>query len=146
VHPVGLGKLPKCRSELRLSYSPFFKVLVYTHESVGVFTRTPFFLSCMAYSTFQRMEPLWMPGCGFPGLKGRTNLSLFFLFNYLIALIMNRTIWSTIIPELGGWLGLFTVVSCRFCWLSQFVKRLQIRLVLFFTSQLFLWSVGKQLN
>jgi hypothetical protein len=29
-----------------------------------------------------------MPGCGFPGLKGRTNVSLFFLFFY--HLVMKR--------------------------------------------------------
>ncbi len=37
------------------------------------------------------------------------NLSLFFLFDYLVAYIINRDIVrSTIIPELSGWLQLFS--------------------------------------
>jgi hypothetical protein len=80
--------------------------LVYTNVSVGVFTRTPF--SCQltyffGWSTF---------GClaVFPRLKGRTNLSLSFLFVYLVALIINRGIVrSTIIPELCcRWQELFS--------------------------------------
>jgi hypothetical protein len=33
--------------ELRALLHLSFNVLVYTHVSVGVFTRTPFFLSCL---------------------------------------------------------------------------------------------------
>jgi hypothetical protein len=45
-----------------------------------------------------------MPVRVFPRLKGRTNVFLFFLFKYLLALIRNRDIVrSTTIPELGGY-------------------------------------------
>jgi hypothetical protein len=47
-------------SYVPLDSSPFFNVQVYTHVSVGVFTRTSFFLSRLVDSTFQRMEHLWM--------------------------------------------------------------------------------------
>jgi hypothetical protein len=44
--------------------SPFFlNVLVYAHASVGVFTRTPIYLSFLVDSTFLWIENLWMPGC-----------------------------------------------------------------------------------
>jgi hypothetical protein len=63
-------------------------VLVYTHASVGVFTRTqplfPILPGGSVDSTLLQMEPSLMPGCGFPRIKGRTNLSLFFLFDYLM--------------------------------------------------------------
>jgi hypothetical protein len=61
-HPVWLEKL---LMSVRITYLffPFLKkVLVYTHASVGVFTRTPFFLSCLLDATLQRMEQKWMPG------------------------------------------------------------------------------------
>jgi hypothetical protein len=45
-------------------FFPFsLNVLVYTHVSVGVFTRTPFYPILLMDSTFQRMEHKWMPGC-----------------------------------------------------------------------------------
>jgi hypothetical protein len=46
------------------------------------------------------MEHLWMPGCGFPGSKGRALVSLFFLF--VIGGVGYETLRSTIIPELDG--------------------------------------------
>jgi hypothetical protein len=94
--------------ELRVSLIPFYvnsSVLVYTHVSVGVFTRTPFFLSRLVDSTFQRMDEALLDGClaVFLRLKGRKNVSLFFIFDYLGALIVNRYIvGNTIISELGG--------------------------------------------
>jgi hypothetical protein len=65
-----------CRCELRTYY---------THVSVGVFTRTPFFL---VDSTFLRIQYLHPPDAWpyFPGLKvGNIYLRLFFLFDYLVA-------------------------------------------------------------
>ncbi len=53
-------------------------VLVYAHASVGVFTRTPFFLSLLVDS----LEHLWMPDRIFPKLKGRKNVLLYFLSSF----------------------------------------------------------------
>jgi hypothetical protein len=55
--------------ELRISSSSFFKCLVYTHVSVGVFTRTPFFPILPAgfdFSTDGALVDAWLY---FPGLK-----------------------------------------------------------------------------
>jgi hypothetical protein len=54
-----------------------------------------------------------MPGCGFPRLKGRTNSSLFFLIDNLVAFIIDRCgVRSTIIPEqlAGTWFSLAVFV------------------------------------
>jgi hypothetical protein len=50
------------------------------------------------------MEQLWMPGCGFPRLKGRAKLISILPFGqFWVALIVNRLIGrNAIIPELGG--------------------------------------------
>jgi hypothetical protein len=85
-HPVCLEKLPMS-GRFKDLFLPFlvnpFCYRVYTHVCVGVFTRTPCFLclspgfDCSGWST-----------CGcltvFPRLKGRTNVHLFFLFDYLL--------------------------------------------------------------
>ncbi len=91
-------------------------------------------------STILRIKHLWMPGFGFPGLKGRTHLSLFFLFDFL------ATRWSTIIPE--RWNG--TVFACRFGLLSQVSFNNSFVIDNDYRSDLFLYpttlSLGKQSN
>ncbi len=81
--------------ELRISSSTFFKipsVLVYTHVNVGCIheSETPYF----SYSTcWIKLFYRWSTfGClaVFHRLNGRKNLSLFFPFDYLVALIINR--------------------------------------------------------
>jgi hypothetical protein len=89
---------------------------------------------------------LWMPGCGFPRLIGRTHSSLFFLFDNLVAFIINRCgVRSTIIPEqLAGKLGfllLFLFYLSQGSFYISFVERLQIRPV--FVPDNF---VGRRLN
>ncbi len=69
-----------------------------------------------------------MPGCGFPRLKGRTNSSLFFLFDNLVAFIINRCgVRSTIIPEQLGFLLLFLFYLSQGSFYISFVEQLQIR-------------------
>ncbi len=65
---------------------------MYIHVTVGVFTRTPFILlSRLADSTFLRMDGAFVDAwLYFPRLKGRENLSLFFLLDHLVALVINR--------------------------------------------------------
>jgi hypothetical protein len=68
--------------ELRISFPTFLEirsVLVYAHVSVGVFTRTPFTLLGGFNSSVDRA--LCECLAGFPSFKGRTNGSLFFLFD-----------------------------------------------------------------
>ncbi len=77
------------------------------------------------------MEQLWMPGCGFPGLKGRTNaISILPSLCYLMALIINCYGVANI-RELVGWLQLFSLAnfvdSVRVHSNNSIVKRLQIR-------------------
>jgi nucleosome binding factor SPN SPT16 subunit len=43
-----------------------------------------------------------MPGCGFPGLEGRTHVSIFPFHDCLVALVMKPYGVLTIIPELDG--------------------------------------------
>jgi hypothetical protein len=62
---------------------------VYTHESVGVFTRTPFFPIQPGGLNFSADEwSTWGCLAVFPGHKGRTNLSIFFYFDCLVALFL----------------------------------------------------------
>jgi hypothetical protein len=68
----------------------------------------------------------------FPRLKGRKNVSLFFLFDYLTGLICDTR--STIIPELGGWLELFS--------LSVFVNSVRIHIHKKLICELTTFSVG----
>jgi len=101
--------------ELRIISSPFFKFQL---------------SSCVPCESIQEDPPFSYPACRiqlycgwalvlpqwrkygrdawlyFPGLKvGK--IYLFFLFDYLVALIINRNVVrSSIIPELCGWLGL----------------------------------------
>ncbi|EFX85696.1 hypothetical protein DAPPUDRAFT_98227 [Daphnia pulex] len=83
-------------SDGSLLISPLsFNVLVYTHVSCGCIHEDAFFPTAGEFNFFQRMDGStstcgWMPGCGFPRLKGRTNLSLFFFFDCLVALVKNR--------------------------------------------------------
>jgi hypothetical protein len=88
---------------------------------------------------------LWMLGCGFPRLKGRTNSSLFSFFDNLVAFIINRCgVRSTIIPEqlAGTWFSLAVfVLSQSGLFYISFVERLQIRPV--FVPDNF---VGRRLN
>ncbi len=81
-HPIALVKLP-VSIELRISPVPFsLNALVYAHVNVGVFTRTPFTLSRLVYSTLQRVDgatvDVWLY---IPGIKVGQNWSLFFLFD-----------------------------------------------------------------
>jgi hypothetical protein len=79
-HPIA----SKCNGmHCQSSYGSLFfhlsvNVIVYAHVNVGVFTRTSFFLSLLAYSTILRMDgatvDAWLY---FPGLKGRTKLISF---------------------------------------------------------------------
>jgi hypothetical protein len=58
-----LEKLPRMSvTDLPLSVN----VLVYAHASVGVFTRTPFTLSHLVSSSYQRMDG-WMDGAHVDG-------------------------------------------------------------------------------
>jgi hypothetical protein len=87
----------------------------------------------------------------FPGIKvGQIHLySSFFLFGGVDWKSLHKT-RNAIIPEVDSRLGLFSLAV--FCLLSQsflnnsFVERLQIGLVLFFTSQLFLWVNNQNLK
>ncbi len=55
------------------------------------------------YSTILRKEHLLMPGRIFPRPEGRKNVFLFFLFECLVMLVINRGIVrSTITLELGA--------------------------------------------
>jgi hypothetical protein len=100
-----LEKLP-VSTELRISSIPlsFVFVLVYAHANVGVFTRTPFYLSllvdstsCFNFNFLDRWMDGWMDGWSFisadgwstwgclavfPRLKGRTSSFLSFLSDY----------------------------------------------------------------
>jgi hypothetical protein len=89
--------------------SPICSRLCLPHVSLGLFTRTPFPILPGGFN-FSADE--WSP-CGclavFPRLKGRGNVSLFFLFYYLVALVVNSdTVRTTIIPNqaICGWLEL----------------------------------------
>jgi hypothetical protein len=65
---------------------------VYAHVNVGVFTRTTFLpYPVWCHVTLQRMDGaiVWLY---FPGIKVGQNCSLFFLFDYLGALIRNRCV------------------------------------------------------
>ncbi len=96
------------------------------------------------------MEHFWIPGglAVFPGLKGRTNWSLFFFFFYLLALIMSRdTVRSAI--HRPPWARRLTriVFSCQLCWLSQVFFKIICRTTAnqaCFVAQTL--SVGRQSN
>ncbi len=109
-HPSWLEKLTACRSSygslLPISFNPLSPRV----HPCCVCT------SLLVSSTFHRDG--WST-CGclavFPRFKGRTNSSLFFLFDCLVALIMNRdTVRSRIIPELCVWLELFPLAGTVF--------------------------------
>jgi hypothetical protein len=105
-------------AELRITVDLFFpfleilSVLVYAHVNVGVFTSLRlFFLSCLVSSNYSADGALAECLAVFPRHKGRTNLSLVFLGDYMAVLIVNRYIvTSTIIPELCRWLELSSPV------------------------------------
>jgi hypothetical protein len=103
--------------EYRIFFFPFFKCpRVHPCECRCIHEDSFFFLSRLVDSTYFCGWNTW--GCltGFPRLKGRINLSLFFFFDYLVALIVNRFIvQSTFIPELG----LLTVFSCGFLFIQS---------------------------
>ncbi len=71
-----------------ITSSPFFKCpRVHPCECGGIHEDpAPFSIlpGGSVDSTLLQMEPSLMPGCGDPRIKGRTNLSLFFLFDYLM--------------------------------------------------------------
>jgi hypothetical protein len=82
---------------------------VYTHVSVGVFTRTPFFLILLGVFNFSADGALVDAWPDFPGLKvGKVNI--FVLSDYLMTLIMNRDIVrSTIIPAMPLTVTVFSI-------------------------------------
>jgi hypothetical protein len=72
-------------SALLRIYPLSLNVLVYTHVSVGVFMRAPFFLSCLVDSTVETMRRMlhsavdaWLY---FPGLKVGKSYLFFLLFD-----------------------------------------------------------------
>jgi hypothetical protein len=67
-------------------------VLVYIHVSVGVFTRTPHFPISPGVAFNSSVDGVLTDEflAVFPRQKGRRNPSLFYFFDYLVAVFMNR--------------------------------------------------------
>jgi hypothetical protein len=81
--------------ELHISSSPFFKyVLMYTHVSVGVFTRT-FFYPVPGLFNFSAHEARMKPGCISQALRQEK----IYLYDPFFSVNCD-VILSTIIPEL----------------------------------------------
>jgi hypothetical protein len=86
---------------LRISSSPFFKYPRVHPCECGCIHEGPLFPIPDWWIQLLSVNHLWMPGCGFPGLKGRTNaISILPSLCYLMALIIN-CYGVVIIRELG---------------------------------------------
>jgi hypothetical protein len=143
-HPVLLENY-RCLS----SYGSLLPlVLVYTHVCVGAFTRTPFFRSCLVDSTLQQKEHLWDVWLYFPGTKVGPNWSLFFLFDYLVALIMNR--YRVRLFQAVDWdcfLLWFFVYSERVHCISHLYNDCRLGLFLYLTTlSVNLWKMPSRSN
>jgi hypothetical protein len=108
-HPVHWRNF-QCRPSKDLFNSPSFKCPRVHPCEFGCIHEDP--LSPIPPGGFNFSADGWNTwGClaVFPRLKGRTQFISILLFDYYLAFIMsNRCIvWSTIIPELGGWVEFF---------------------------------------
>jgi hypothetical protein len=99
-------------------YLLFLSIFIVTHFFIFYLDKqSPVWLEKLPMSVYSRGRPfsypVWFNSSAdgwrvdawpyFPGLKVRKNI-LFLLFDYLVALILNRDIVrSMVIPELGGW-------------------------------------------
>jgi hypothetical protein len=141
--------------ELRISFFPFLSMSSScTPMWMWVYSRGhPFFVPPLSHPLFRLVElnssaDGWS-NCGclavIPRHKGRTKfISILIFCQFWVALLINRYVYSrsTIIPELVGWLQLFSLFVFVFSLqgLISFVERLQIRLLLFCTT----FSMGRK--